>query len=278
MFTNFKTGSLILALLLGMLGSVGFGGSFNDDFAAVFIDAASEAELGAFPLDRSFLAKAVRQAADQGAKGVVLKFFFDQPREEAGDAALALALTNLPVLLQARIDDSEANPHALPARFTLPGIKVQTAISGTSGWIPLPRLSANARDVGFVDFDTARVPLLETYQSRTVKSLVVCCIELATDKPAVITPSGKMKFGAGELKLDDNHCMTTKLPEKDELAYLPFHQFLAGETPAAQLKGKVVIIGYDGPKIQTTSTRIGPIRAHRFFVYALRSVYERVGK
>ena len=39
---------------------------------------------------------------------------------------------------------------------------------------------AHAKDVGFVDFDSAQVPLLETYQPRTVKSLVVCAIELAT--------------------------------------------------------------------------------------------------
>ena len=39
---------------------------------------------------------------------------------------------------------------------------------------------------------------------------------------------------------------------------------------------KVVIIGYDGPSIQTIPTDIGPIKAHRFFVYSLKSVYEQL--
>src|SRR5687767_4189271 len=43
------------------------GASFHDDFAVVFIDAASEAKLGQFPLNRSVLAKGIRQAGNLGA-------------------------------------------------------------------------------------------------------------------------------------------------------------------------------------------------------------------
>jgi hypothetical protein len=267
-----------LAVLLCMLSTSLHGASFRDDFAVVFIDAASEARYGAFPFDRSLVAQAIRQAADLGAKGVVLKFFFDQPKAEAGDSLLAAALTNLPVLLQARIDDTEPHPNPLPDRFTLPEVKAQTVISGRSGWLPIPRFIANARDVGFVDFASTQVPRLETYQSRTVKSLVVCCIELATDKSAVMGPNGTMKFGTNELRLDARNCVTARLPAKDDLAYIPFNQFLAGETPAKQIKGKVVIIGYDGPGIQSFDTAIGPVKAHRLFVYDLQSIYEQVGK
>ncbi len=187
-------------------------------------------------------------------------------------------MTNLPVLLQARIDDAEAHPNSLPDRFTLPDVKAQTAISGRSGWIPVPRFMASARDVGFVDFASMRVPLLETYQSRTVKSLVVCCIELAVGKASVIGPNGSMKFGTNELRLDARSCATAALPAKDDLAYIPFNQFLSGETQANQIKGKVVIIGYDGPSIQSFDTAIGPVKAHRLFVYVLQSIYEQAAK
>jgi hypothetical protein len=77
--------------------------------------------------------------------------------------------------------------------------------------------------------------------------------------------------------VDDRNCVTAKLPPKDDLSYIPFNEFLAGEIPNGGIKGKIVIIGYDGPHIQTVSTSIGPIRAHRFFVYVLQSVYERLG-
>jgi hypothetical protein len=131
--------------------------------------------------------------------------------------------------------------------------------------------------VGFVDFNSTQVPLLEAYQSRTVKSLVVCCIELATGKSAVTGPDGNMKFGTNELRLDAQCCVTAKLPAKNDLAYIPFHQFLAGETPASQINGKVVILGYDGPNAQSFATAIGQVKAHRLFVYDLQSIYEQVG-
>jgi CHASE2 domain-containing sensor protein len=267
-----------LMLLLCLLSSALHGASFRDDFAVVFIDAASEAKYGAFPFDRSLISTAVRQAGNLGAKGVVLKFFFDQAKGEAGDALLAAALTNLPVVLQARVDDTEVHPNPLPDRFTLPKVKEPTAISGRSGWIPIPPFVANARDVGFVDFSSTQVPMLETYQSRTVKSLVVCCIELATGKSAVLGTNGSMKFGTNEVWLDATSCVTARIPAKDDLAYIPFTRFLAGDTPANQIKGKVVIIGYDGPGIQSFDTAIGPVKAHRLFVYDLRSIYERIGK
>jgi hypothetical protein len=254
-----------------------FGASFRDDFAVVFIDSASEAKFGAFPLDRSLLARAIQKSGDLHARGVVLKFFLDQPKLEASDLLLARALTNTPVVLQARIDDAEVHPNALPARFTLQGTKVQTQISGRSGWIPIPRFMTNSRDVGFVDFSSTQVPLLETYQDRTVKSLVLCCIELATGKQSVIEPGQKVTFGTHHLRLDAHNCLQAKLPLNDDLAYIPFHRFLAGDIPASLIQGKVVIIGYDGPQIHSISTAIGQVRAHRFFIYVLQSIYEQLG-
>ncbi len=262
-------------LLLSLVSNTLLGASFHEDFVVVFIDAAAEAKYGAFPIDRTLEAKAIREAADLGAKGVVMKFFFDQPKDPAADLALAAAMTNLPVVLQARLDDSEAHPNPLPARFTLPGVRALRQISGEVGWIPLPMFCSNASDVGFVDFNTTRVPLLETYQSNTVKSLVVCCMEMAIGTRATISPDGNVTFGTNTLRLDKQYCVA-KLPSKDDLAYIPFDDFLSGKVPASVIKGKVVIIGYDGPLIQAIPTAIGPIKAHRFFVYALKNIYEQV--
>lgn len=266
-----------IALLLCTLCTTLFGASFRDDFAVVFIDTASEAKYGTFPLDRSLLASAIQKASDLHARGVVLKFFFDLPKAEAGDNALAHALTNLPVVLQARIDDTTTDPNPLPARFTLSGMKTQTEVSGRSGWIPIPRFVTNAYDVGFVDFSSTRVPLLESYQERTVKSLVLCCIELATRKKAVIEPGQKVTFGKRALQLDAHNCIQAKLPMKDDLAYIPFEKFLAGDIPASLIHGKIVIIGYDGSQMHSFSTTIGQVRAHRLFIYDLQSIYNQLG-
>ncbi|HEV8543114.1 MAG TPA: CHASE2 domain-containing protein [Verrucomicrobiae bacterium] len=229
---------LRLAIVFCALSTALRGASFHEDFAVVFIDAASEAKFGAFPLDRSILAKAIRKAASLGAKGVVLKFFFDQPKSELSDLSLEQALTNVPVLLEARMDDSQIQPNALPNQFTFPGVKARTRVSGQTGWIPLLRFSEKAAGVGFVDFSTTVVPLLETYQSRTVKSLTVCCIELATGKKAIIQPSESLKFGTRELRMDSHNGVSVKLPAKDDLEYIPFHRLVAGETPAGEIEGQ----------------------------------------
>ena len=265
-----------ITFLLCTLSSTLTAASFRDDFAVVMIDAATEAKFGAFPLERSFLARGIRKAAALGGNAVVIKFFLDLPRDPTSDLALSSALTNVPVLLQARIDDTEAHPNPFPDRFNFPGVNLQTEMSGRSGWIPLPIFAAKAKDIGFVDSSSTRVPLLETYQSRTVKSLIVCCIEQATGRPARIASNSSMKFGASRLQMDSHNCVTANLPPKDDLAYIPFHQFLEGDIPASQIKGRIVIIGYDGPKMQSFSTTIGQVRGHRLFVYALQSIYEQV--
>ena len=266
-----------VAIILCLLSTALSGASFTDAFAVVFIDRASEAKFGPYPLDRAILAKAIRQAGNLGAKGVVLKFFLDQPTSERSDPLLEQAMTNTPVLLQARIDDLQLNPNALPNDFTFPLVKAHTQVSGRSGWIPLPRFSQKATGVGFVDFASTEVPMLENYRSQTVKSLTVCCIELATGTQAIIEPGRRIKFGAQELRVDPNNCIRAKLPAIDDLDYIPFHQFVAGEIPLGRIKGKVVILGYDGAQMHSLPTAIGPIRAHRFFVYTLRSVYDQLG-
>jgi CHASE2 domain-containing sensor protein len=65
---------------------------------------------------------------------------------------------------------------------------------------------------------------------------------------------------------------------QEAASHIPFNQFVEGGTPANQIKGKVVIIGYDGPGIQSFDTAIGPVKAPRLFVYDLESIYEQVGQ
>jgi len=275
---NITKHALLWALCLVALLPCGLlAAAFEDDFVVVFIDAQTEAKYGAFPLDRGLIADALDELAAAKVKGVVLKFFYDQPKDAASDRRLAKSLTKLPVALQARLDDTEAKPNPLPARFTFPQLKAETAVSGQSGWLPLPLLADQAASIGFVDIASpANVPLLETYQGQTVKSLVVCAIELATGKPAVITPGKSLSFGEQRLILDGKNQTTAKLPETDVLKYIPFHKLLDKSAPASALAGKVVILGYDGPKIHSLETSIGKVKAHRLFVYSLKGIYEQM--
>lgn len=252
-----------------------FGGDFERDFTVVFITQATEAKYGRFPLDRSLLAQAVEQAADAGAKGVViLKFFLDQSRTAEGDRRLATALSRVPVLLQARLDDSEKAPNPLEGRFTLPGASFKTAVSGSSGWIPRPEFSRRAHDVCFVDFDSSPAPIVEMYQGKTVKSLLACAAELAAGHKAVIRPVKDISIADQTAFLDSLNRVTITLRHEKVLASFDFNSLLDGSIPPSALRNRVVVIGYDGSSIPQVSSPVGTMGAHRLFVLMLKGFYE----
>ncbi|MBU6400979.1 MAG: CHASE2 domain-containing protein [Verrucomicrobia bacterium] len=145
-----------------------------EPFRVVFVDDACAARFGGFPLPRNVLAAGIEAIAAQKPRGIVLKMFIDQPKESRADEALAVALTKTPVVLEARIDDTEPRPNPMPERFYAPGLPLgaEVAVSGESGWLPLALLSSKAHDIGFVDVvSPMSVPLVERYRGRFVKSL-----------------------------------------------------------------------------------------------------------
>ena len=221
-------------------------------FVPVFIDARTEARLGPFPYDRAVIAEALTALEKLGAKGVVLKFFLDQPKSK-GDDALAQAMTKLSVILQARCDDTETNPNPLAARFSSQIDKpTNFAFTCKAGWIPLPPLQKNAANVCFIDQPLVDVaPLLERYQGRAVKTLYGCALELAHKA----VPAAD---AAGTRKVD-----LAKAPRFDVISLV---DVLDGKIDRARIAGKIVVFGYEGPKAGMFDTAIGRVTAHRVFM------------
>lgn len=242
-------------------------------FALVLIDAESEKRLGGFPPDRKIVAEAVAKLAAAGARGVVLKFFYDHAaKTPASDSALAAAMTKVPVALQAGIDDNEIQPNELPARFAPDRISgdYRRAITGRAGWIPVPQFSKVAADVGFVDITSPeRVPAIENYQGRPVKSLTLVALEMATGERAHIVSGDRVELGKRQIRIDeDNQICLTRLDVR-EPPYLSFSLLLEGKVDARQVRDKVVVIGYDGSKMHALTTSAGLIKAHRLFYVGL---------
>lgn len=254
------------AMLAGTSAIAG-SASFDKDFAVIFIDSP-------YIPRRGTLAAGIRRIADAGARGLVLKFFFDRASTAEDDLKLAHAIALLPTVLQARLDNTELHPNQLPGRFALP-LHATTAASGTSGWLPLPGFAAQAADVGFVDFDTGLVPMIETYRSQTVKSLTVSAIELAEGKRAVLIPGKCIAIGPHTFSLDNSN--RSSAPDYSS-AVLRSHSYTAlmkGAVSPAALKNKVVILAYDGPSIQQFATPRGSIGAHRLFITILKAMYDK---
>jgi hypothetical protein len=192
------------------------------------------------------------------------------------DTILAKSFDGLRVVLQARIDDNSEDSNALDDRFTLSAIdcsKVKT-IEGRRGWIPLPIFAQRSEKIGFVDLtDTDKLPVIEKYQNRCVKSLVLSALEIAYDSEATIIPGQMVTIKNWKILINERNEVQVPVTSIPKMDYLPFHRLISGESDKQLLEGKIVIIGYDGSKIHSVRTPIGPIKAHRLFCHQLFSVY-----
>ncbi len=266
--------SLILVCSLTLNGA-----GLDDPFAVVFIDHKTEETYGGFPLDRAILAKGIREIKKHKPRGIIIKFFLDLPKDPASDRALAESFDGVPVILEARLEDSVAKPNLLPHRFVLKTALARrnTALAGQSGWLPLEIFSAKAADIGFVDFSAPeKVPIIEQYQGAAVKSLYLCAVELALGQKAEVFPGKRLVIGKQEVALTEESEVSVTMPAKDELHYTPFHDVVDGRVKLKFFENKVVILGYDGTKMHSINTSSGKIKAHRFFCYGLASLYRRV--
>jgi hypothetical protein len=244
---------------------------FSSKFAVVMIDDQTEAKLGPFPYDRAIIARAVEACAEKGAKAVALKFFFDLPKPGSGDEALRRAMTKIPVLLQARLESREGSAQPMPDKFSV-GRELPTTIRGDRGWIPLPLFLEKAAACGFVDFDSPKIPMVETYQGKTFKSFVVCCLEAALDKTAAFLPN-QVAFGNRAVTLDERNVFHAQFSPTHPWRALSLIRLLEGKVEAEELKGRVVVIGWDSSK----TPPIGKVGIHVYYLQALAAAYDSLG-
>jgi CHASE2 domain len=255
--------------------------SATHPFELVLIDAASEKQLGGFPVDRKLVAQVVTALKVAGAKGVVLKFFYDQPAKlPESDKALADAISSTKTLLQARIDEAEFGPNPLPSRFAMDKAEgnLKTPLAGDNGWIPMPQFANAAHDIGFVDITTPeRVPMVESYKNTPVNSLTLAALELATDEIGQIENGSKLTLGTKSVALTADNQVVLKLKTNEKTDYVNFSDVLEGSSDTmSRFRGKVVVIAYDGVKAESIQTSAGPIKAHRLFYMGLLDVWRQL--
>ncbi len=244
-------------------------------FIAVFINDEDVQALGGnFPLPRRRLADAIRAADRAEARGLVLKFFIDLPAKDLrDDAALkdALAESSMPVVLQANLEPS-GDPVVLADRFFRPDLPFDRAVPNRNrGWLPLPALAEHATAVGFID-SLRPVYLREAYQGRAVPSLFLITLELALG-PASVQDGGVRFAGTpGSLELGP---IAGAAEFVDDLQPLTLRSLLDGSA-AEKVRGKVVVLGYDGAKMHALPTPSGEIKAHRLFFYQLEYLFRSV--
>lgn len=282
---QFVIARLIALGLLPLLGMSAHAQSRTEPgahpFELVLIDAASEKQLGGFPVDRKIVAQAVTALKAAGAKGVVLKFFYDQPAKlPESDKALAEAISSTKTLLQARIDEAEFGPNPLPSKFVMDKTEtnLRSAFAGDNGWIPMPQFANAAHDIGFVDITTSeRVPMVESYKNTPVNSLTLAALELATGETGQIDNGARLSLGSKSVALTADNQVALKLNTNEKLDYINFSDVLEGNAATmSRVRGKVVVIAYDGIKAESINTNAGLIKAHRLFYMGLLDVWRQL--
>jgi CHASE2 domain-containing sensor protein len=287
-FTTVKCAALLLALIFASLANANTSINTNaPPFQLVMIDAATEAKLGAFPIDRAHVAKAVEVLTKAGAKAIVLKFFYDQLSNVSSDEALQKALSQSNVLLQARIDDTEPKPNQLPSKFLMSSTTASTTISGNSGWLPRPNFANAAAAIGFVDTpDVNVVPAIIRYQGKIVPSLTVATIQAALasagSAPLQLSSGKFIQFNKHRLPLDTKNQIllsSNALDEKNsvnKIVVLSFIDLLSGNFLPADIKGKVIVVGYDSSKSPQLKTKFGETKVHRIFYLGLIDAWRQL--
>ena len=162
--------------------------SAESPFVVIMYDSLTEQNIGAFPPSRKIWADTIDKLQEYNAKAIVLKFFFDLPKPE--DVFLSKSIRNIPTFLQACINENEPSNNQFNSRFIFKtNYKYKNLISGSNGWLPVPVLSQNAYDIGFVDLTNVNeIPIIENYNNHYVKSLYFSVLQ----------------YMLPELKLDNN--------------------------------------------------------------------------
>jgi hypothetical protein len=259
------------------------GEPLKSPFAAVFVDDATEKEMGAFPYDRSKYAEVISALREAKAKAVIIKYFLDQPKPGAGDDKLSAEIKKIPVLLQARIDPAQPKPNSLPVSFGC-GSQVksdnQNIFSGLSGWIPSEKFSEGCAGVGFVDIasknNILNIPMVLKYKDTVFPSLELAALEMAFGIPAQITLGDKVTLAGHSLPVDASSQVLAKLPAQNQMDFISFVDVIKGNFDKKRVADKIVILGFDAKETPVLATPLGLLRIHRLFYYSVVSLYEQL--
>jgi adenylate cyclase len=149
----------------------------ENNIYTVNIDEASLDKYGQWPLPRAEYAKIIKDLYDRGAGLVVLNVLMAEPDRTGGDAALANALKNYPVILGSVPSDKTKNTPRNPGSAVL-GPEYLDQIVEYPGLIAnVPQLENSAAGVGIVstlpevDGVNRRVPLIVTVDGKLYPGL-----------------------------------------------------------------------------------------------------------
>jgi len=243
-------------------------------FVVIMYDVKTENIMGDFPPKRTVWANTIDKVKSLNAKAVVLKFFYDLPKEE--DKYLQKSISTIPTFLQACINEAEPSNNVLNAKYEIKVDKEYAQIiSGNMGWLPTNEIAQYAYDIGFVDLnDINEIPIIEKYSGKYVKSLYFSILQYVL--PDLKLQNNVLINNKRKVKLSKIAEMHVYYPKKDEIEYVSLCDVLKDKVDKKIIENKIIIIGYDGINSEKLSISTGEINKHRVFIYGLYDMYNQL--
>jgi CHASE2 domain-containing sensor protein len=203
--------------------------------------------LGPWPLNRSVWASAIARAREDGARAVVLKFFFDRPSSPEADGKLAGAIASMPVYLQFAFEKDGELEGPPVWRDDLRAEHLKVFFHGSPSLLPLPLFRKNAASIGFVnvlpDPHHDRVEIIGSIgvEGEIAPSLWLLSIE--ADVGAQVSVR-EMRFSINGKSYEIGDDGRVRCPWLDgrPKEYSLF-AFLDGQVPRGEVQDHVVVIG-----------------------------------
>jgi adenylate cyclase len=157
----------------------------ENNIVTVNIDEASLDKYGQWPLPRAEYAKIIKDLYDRGAGLVVLNVLMAEPDRTGGDAALANALKNYPVILGSVPSDKTKNTPRNPGSAVLGPEHLDQIVQYPGLIANVPSLENSAAGVGIVstlpevDGVNRRVPLIVTVDGKLYPGLSLETLRVA---------------------------------------------------------------------------------------------------
>jgi CHASE2 domain len=262
---------LALFIACGGLSFVSLEATASSRFVFVNFDDASTNKFGDVP-SRANVAKVLRLINEAAPRAVALKFFYDRATVDDETKQLLAEIAKGRVLLQATVNPDPPTTKFLDERFYFTGSLggVIPEISGSEGWIPNPKISEKAQKVCFVDVITPeRIPMLERFRGKPVKSLYACLLEEAFDGSLMKLEPGLARFGRYGLVIDTTASSTIKLNDLSLPKTISALEIIEGKVEKTQLYGKVVVVIYTGRKSPVATVGNAEAKIHQVFAAQL---------
>ena len=248
----------------------------DNPFIVIMYDSKTENSIGPFPPKRTVWASTIDKLREYNTKAVVMKFFYDLPKDE--DKIFSSSIKNIPTFLQACINEIEPSNNKLESKYTINTDRnYKDVITGKKGWLPVSELARNAYEVGFVDIrDINDIPIIEKYDNKYVKSLYFCILQFIF--PDLRFENNSLVLNNKKIILNKYSEMHVDYPKEDNLKYISLCDVLNNEVDMKIFENKIVIIGWDGSKMDTFNISTGTVNKHRVFIYGLYDMYNQLSQ